>query len=260
MMRLRLPFACEHPAHARPSSSRGPLLTRTVTVAFLIILLVASSAGLLPHSALPQTPDAARPYIPKQSDKALHVVTFFALTASFYFIFDTARRRVIHITLVVCTLILAVGSEAAQGLLPNDREFDPWDVLANVLGSLAALGLANAYHQRSVERRRRAKYSALTGDGIDAEDLELGEAPSTNASGAIEDQETGVVNIDGPLAGRSKSQTVEEELDNWDENQPDDWSDDDNTTTTNNGTNAKMTPATSSADSSEEPGRKLAVD
>ncbi|KAK5079643.1 hypothetical protein LTR70_009269 [Exophiala xenobiotica] len=237
-MRIRLPFA----------------------FAFLLILLLASSAGLLPHSALPQTPSAAAPYIPRQSDKALHFVTFFALTASFYFVFDTARRRVIHITLAVCTLLLGAGSEVAQGLLPNDREFDPWDVLANILGSLAALGLANAYHKRSVERRRRAKYSALTGEGIDEEDLELGEGSGVVESAAVGEQETGVVSIDGPNANASKTQTVEEELDNWDENQPDDWSDDENTNTTGNGTTAKMTPATSSIDSSEEPRKKIAVD
>ncbi|KAK5943578.1 hypothetical protein PMZ80_004586 [Knufia obscura] len=235
-MRIRLPFA----------------------FSFLLILLLASSAGLLPHSALPQTPEAARPYIPSQSDKALHFLTFFALTASFYFIFDIARRRTIHITLVVCTLILGAGSEIAQGLLPNQRDFDGWDVVANVLGSLGALGLANMYHKRSIERRRLAKYSALTGEGIE-EDLELGEGPGVVGSGAVGEHETGVVSIDGPNAGRGKAQSVEEELDNWDENQPDDWSDDENATM-NGGMNAKMTPATSSADSSEEPRKKLAVD
>lgn len=232
-----------------------------MTVAFLIILLLASSAGLLPHSALPDTPAAAKPYIPKQSDKALHFITFFSLTASFYFILDTTRRRVLNLTLIICTLILGVGSEVAQGLLPNDREFDPWDVLANVVGSLAALGLATSYHKRSIERRRRAKYSALTGEGIEdgEEDLELGEGPGLGISRTAEEQETGIVSIDGPAAGRSKTQAVEEELDNWDENQADDWdADDDDNTTTNDGT--KMTPATSSADSTDEPRKKLAAD
>ena len=162
-------------------------------------------------------------------------------------------------TLVVCTLFLGAGSEVAQGLLPNDREFDAWDVLANVLGSLAALGLASGYHKRSVERRRRAKYSALTGEGVeigDEEDLELGEGMGVGAGAggtgsAV--QETGVVSIDGP------KRTVEEELDHWDENQPDDWSDEENADITN-GVIAKMTPATSSADSSEELRRKIAVD
>ncbi|OCT46556.1 VanZ domain protein [Cladophialophora carrionii] len=220
---------------------------RLKEVGFLILLLFSSSLGLLPSSALPSTPAAAQPYIPSQSDKALHFICFFLLTVVFYFIFDTARRRVIHLTLIICTLLLGVGSEVAQGLLPNDREFDAWDVLANVLGSLAALGLASAYHRRSAERRRRAKYSALTGDGLEGEDLELGERANGAMRAGDDGQETGVV----------PARTIEEELDNWDENAPDDaWDDDDDTTATQN---TKVTPSTSSV-GSEEPPHKVAVD
>ncbi|KIX07575.1 uncharacterized protein Z518_02228 [Rhinocladiella mackenziei CBS 650.93] len=217
-------------------------------LSFLILLIFSSSLGLLPHSSLPSTPAAAQPYIPSQSDKALHFICFFALTATFYFILDTSRRRVIHLTLIVCTLFLAVGSEVAQGLLPNDREFDPWDVLANVLGSLAALGLASTYHRRAAERRRRAKYSSLTGDGLEGEDLELGEGANREPGRPnADDQETGVA-----------PRTVEEELDNWDENAPDDaWDDDDDATTS--GPITKVTPSTSSA-GSDEPPKKVAVD
>lgn len=213
----------------------------------MVLLVFASSLGLLPHSSLPSTPEAARPYIPPQSDKALHFICFFALTGIFYFILDTGRKRVIHVTLVVCTLLLGVGSEVAQGLLPNDRDFDAWDVLANVVGSLAALGLCSVYHRRAAERRRRAKYSALSGDGIEGEDLELGETANGELGRPIEDdQETGVV-----------PRSVEEELDNWDENVPDDaWEEDDDATTSQN---TKVTPSTSSV-GSEEPLKKVAVD
>lgn len=100
-----------------------------------------------------------------------------------------------------------------------------------------------------MERRRRAKYSALSGDGIEDEDLELGQTSGPGLHGNEEEpgQETNVASVDG-----SRKQTVEEELDNWDENQPDDWDEDDETTTAG----VKMTPATSSADSTEEPRRK----
>jgi hypothetical protein len=150
--------------------------------------------------------------------------------------------------LIICTLLLGVGSEVAQGMLPNDRDFDAWDVLANVVGSLAALGLASAYHRRAAERRRRAKYSALTGDGLEGEDLELGEG-ANGTLGIARDgdggQETGVVS----------ARSVEEELDNWDENAADDaWDDDDDTTATQN---TKVTPSTSSV-GSEEP-TKVAI-
>jgi VanZ family protein len=228
----------------------------TLIVAFVILLLFASSLGLLPHSALPQTPDAAKPFIPPQSDKAFHFICFFTLTATFYFILDAARRRVLHITLFVCTLLLGVGSEVAQELLPNDRDFDPWDVLANVLGSLCAVGLAGWYHRRAAERRRIAKYSALAGEDVGEGDLELGEGPGL--SGTTDElrrtpqgQETGVAAVP-PL------KTVEEELDNWDENVPDDaWDRDDDDTT---GKDLKMTPATSTSGSEETPPKKVAVD
>jgi len=157
----------------------------------------------------------------------------------------------VHLTLVVCTLLLSVGSEVVQGLLPNDREFDVWDVVANVVGSLCALGLASAYHRRAAERRRRAKYSALAGQG---EDVELGEGVGIpGADGDVgrtsEGQETGVV--------AAPQRSVEEELDHWDENAPDDgWDEDDDATT---GPEIKMTPATSSVGSEDVP-KKLAVD
>lgn len=146
--------------------------------------------------------------------------------------------------------MLAVGSEVAQGLLPNDREFDPWDVLANVLGSLAALGLCSAYHKRAAERRRKVKYSALSGDGVEG-DLELGESANGEVGRSRDDPdlETGVT---------PAPRTVEEEIDNWDENVPDEaWDDEDDISA--GARNVKMTPSTSSVGDDDAP-RKLAVD
>lgn len=114
-----------------------------------------------------------------------------------------------NMTAVVCTLVLGVGSEFVQSFLPNDRDFDLYNIAANVLGSLAGLGLCTWYHKRMLERRRERKtYNAIPGE--DAEDVELGEG-----------QETGVT--DGP----SQSRTLEEEVDNWDEHAVDDWDEDD---------------------------------
>lgn len=36
----------------------------------------------------------------------------------FYWILETNRRRVIHLTLIICTAGLSVGSEVVQGILP----------------------------------------------------------------------------------------------------------------------------------------------
>ncbi|KAI9757639.1 MAG: hypothetical protein M4579_003363 [Chaenotheca gracillima] len=89
-------------------------------------------------------------------------------------------------------------------ILTNDRVFDPYDILANLVGSLCALGLCSWYHKRMLERKRQAKnYQAVPGE----EDLELGEA-------GLGPQESGVTD-GGP--------SLEEEVDNWDENVEDNW-------------------------------------
>ncbi|PFH56378.1 hypothetical protein XA68_16597 [Ophiocordyceps unilateralis] len=169
-MRIRLPFAG----------------------GFLLLLLAAAYAGL---STL-QLGNFV-------NDKVLHTVTFFLLTVVFYWIVDTNRRRTLNMTLVVCTLILGVGSEFVQSFLPNDRDFDLYDIVANVVGSLAGLGLCSWYHRRMLERRRKRKsYTAVP----DEDGVEL-----------LPDQEAGVT--DGP----SQPRTLEEEVDNWNENAADDW-------------------------------------
>lgn len=106
-------------------------------------------------------------------------------------------------TLIVCTLVLGVGSEFLQSFLPNDRDFDLYDIVANVVGSLAGLGLCSWYHKRMLERRRQHKsYNTVPGQGDD--DVELGEG-----------QESGVE--------ETRPRTLEEEVDNWDENVVDKW-------------------------------------
>ncbi|KAI5863979.1 hypothetical protein GGS23DRAFT_604903 [Durotheca rogersii] len=145
------------------------------------------------------------------NDKVLHLLTFFLLTVAFYWIIDTNRRRTLNLTIVVCTICMGVGSEFLQGFLPNGRDFDPYDIVANVVGSLIALGLCSWYHLRMLERKRQRRYNAVPGD--DEDDLELGEG--------VEHQEEGVVSA----AGDERAATLEDEVDNWDENAVDAWDD-----------------------------------
>lgn len=164
---------------------------------FLLLLLIAAYAGL--------TSIQLGQYV---NDKALHFTTFFALTVVFYWVVDTNRRRVMNMTLVVCTIVLGVGSEFVQSFLDNGREFDLYDIIANVIGSLLGIGLCSWYHKRMLERKRRRRYSAVPGE--EQGDVELGEG-----------HESGV------MEGSSRSQTLEEEVDNWDENEiDDDWDED----------------------------------
>ncbi|KAL9106970.1 MAG: hypothetical protein Q9227_008093 [Pyrenula ochraceoflavens] len=193
----------------------------------MAIAFVAWINCLLPHSTTPPTEGTSLArYAP--NDKFLHLVFFFLLTLTFYFILDTSRRRVLNLTLLICTFVLGVGSEFVQGFLPNGREFDLYDIVANVAGSLAATGLASWYHKRMLERRRMAKYGLVAGE----EDVELGVRDGEEG----EEQETGVV-----------ERNPEEELDNWDENAEDDaWDEEDDG---GGGERAnKMTPTSSSAE------------
>jgi len=173
-------------------------IRKPFAAAFIAICLLSALLGFSPS-------DYKIPTY-KQSDKALHFLAFFAVTVTFYWILETNRRKVIQLTFGVCTLGLGVASEVVQSLLPIGREFDPVDVFANVLGSGVGLALCNWYHKRMLERKRAARgYGAVAGDDFDERDIELGESTTG--------QETGVTRP-----------TVEEELENWDDN-AEDWED-----------------------------------
>ncbi|KAJ9148467.1 VanZ like family protein [Pleurostoma richardsiae] len=201
-MRIRLPFAG----------------------VFFLLLLLAGYAGL--------TSLQLDTYV---NDKVLHFATFFLLTVVFYWILDTNRRRALNLALVVCTAGLGLGSEILQALLPNGRTFDPFDVVANAAGSLAALALCGWYHKRMLERRRLRRYTAVPGgaDGTGeedgeaghGEDLELGEG--VGGGGVVSAQESGVTEASGAADGgggaAARKTTLEEEVDNWDENAVDAW-------------------------------------
>ncbi|KAI9643658.1 hypothetical protein NHQ30_008280 [Ciborinia camelliae] len=198
-MRIRLPFAG----------------------AFLFLVLLAGYAGLTSIHV-----DAVI------NDKVLHTLTFFLLTVVFYWILDTSRRRNLNLTLIFCTGILGVGSEFLQGFLPNGRTFDFYDIVANIVGSLAAIALCSWYHLRMLERKRMAKtYHVVPGD--EDQDLELGEGMGAGP------QESGVTAV---------TRTLDEEVDNWDENMEDAWDEDEHAggADSTEGEGLK-TPSTSSA-------------
>jgi hypothetical protein len=142
--------------------------------------------------------------------------------------------------------VLGVGSEIVQALLPvtislvrkhpltaqNGREFDPLDVVANVAGSLLAVAACLWYHKRMLERKRRAKSLNLASAGLSDFDVELGEG----ASG----QESGVTG----------APTLEDEVNNWDEN-AEDW-DDDEPQGASNGVGDGKPPPGSAADAAAD--------
>ncbi|KAK7740440.1 hypothetical protein SLS62_011122 [Diatrype stigma] len=199
-MRIRLPFAGT----------------------FLLLCLLAGYAGL--------SSVQLGAYV---NDKVLHLATFFLLTAVFYWIVDTGRRRALHLTSAICTLAGGVGSEFLQAWVPdNGREFDPADVAANLLGSGAALGLCAWYHRRMLERRRlaarAARYNPVPGE--DDEDLELGEGPGPGlglADGHEEGVTTAAATAGVGAGAGARATTLESEVDQWDENALDSWDEED---------------------------------
>jgi len=195
-MRIRLPFAG----------------------AFLFFVATAGYAGL-----------SSLQVDSRINDKVLHFVTFFVLTTCFYWILDTSRRRSLNFTLLVCTGLLGVGSEFLQWFLPNGREFDVYDIVANIAGSLAAIGLSTWYHMRMLERKRLAKhYQVVPGE----EDVELGEEVGAQDSGVV--------------TATAAAPTLDEEVENWDENLEDGWEEDEHTADSAEGEGLK-TPSASSA-------------
>ncbi|KAJ9487527.1 hypothetical protein VN97_g5785 [Penicillium thymicola] len=171
--------------------------------AFIFLLFLAGYIGLLPHSTSSTIPTQLQP-----NDKFLHLVTFFLLSVTFYWVLDTTRRRTLHVTLVVCTLGLGIGSEVVQGFVPNGRDFDIFDIVANVVGSVGAVGLCNWYHRRMMERRRQSRYGMME-EGT--EDVELGGVENSRRdSETMGPQESGVMSL-------------EQEVDNWDENAVETW-------------------------------------
>jgi len=166
-------------------------------IGFGILVLASAYLGL--------APSIISSY--KQSDKVLHFITFFLLTLCFYWILETTRRKNIQLTLLVCPGVLGVGSEIVQALLPNGRDFDIFDIFFNVIGSLAALAICTWYHKRMLERKRKTRTFGPLTEG-EEDDLELGEGPGSQENGVIPEP------------------TLEQEVDNWDEN-AEDWDEDD---------------------------------
>ncbi|KAF2278423.1 uncharacterized protein EI97DRAFT_499861 [Westerdykella ornata] len=151
-------------------------IRKPFAAAFLVLCAISALAGFSPSTySLPTV---------HQSDKALHFIAFFLVTTAFYWVVETSRRKVLQLTFAVCTLGLGVVSEVIQSLLPINRSFDPFDVLANLLGSLASIALCTWYHKRMLERKRAARgYGAVAGDEFDERDLELGEGIGEQESG-----------------------------------------------------------------------------
>lgn len=76
--------------------------------------------------------------------------------------------------------------------LIQTRQFDPFHILANLIGSAGALILSTWYHKRMLERKRQArKYQPVpTGEDADTDaDLGAGEEMEDLEAGGVEEDE-----------------------------------------------------------------------
>lgn len=96
-------------------------------------------------------------------DKLLHFVTFCILTVEFYFIFDTqfkSLKVIRYLTFAICTISGSIFLEVLQHLVNENRTFDVYDILSNILGSTLGLVLCVCYlnYKKGIAKRERLKY------------------------------------------------------------------------------------------------------
>ncbi|RCI03866.1 hypothetical protein CU098_005760 [Rhizopus stolonifer] len=111
------------------------------------------------------------------NDKILHFFIFFILAVFLYFLWNLSVKR----NLILATsslLVLAIGSEFIQGLLPY-RSFDIYDIIANLLGGITGICLSSLTdylinrHRENKRRfggRREAEYQKALMEFTDEEE------------------------------------------------------------------------------------------
>ncbi|KAI8070477.1 hypothetical protein BC940DRAFT_296212 [Gongronella butleri] len=113
------------------------------------------------------------------NDKVLHFMTFCILSICIYYLWNLSFQRNLALTGGVL-LVMAIGSEFIQGLLPY-RTFDVWDIVANLSGGSTGLAIAfgldyawaaRKEHQRRWGGTRVAMDQQALMDDMD--DLEIG--------------------------------------------------------------------------------------
>ncbi|KAI8645144.1 hypothetical protein BD408DRAFT_429938 [Parasitella parasitica] len=113
------------------------------------------------------------------NDKALHFSIFFIVAVFLYFLWNlSVKRNLILATIIL--VVLAVGSEFIQGLLPY-RAFDGYDILANLLGGTCGIAISSTIdclidRHRENKRRfggiREAEYQSALMEFTDDDDEE----------------------------------------------------------------------------------------
>ncbi|KAI8896139.1 hypothetical protein BC833DRAFT_598682, partial [Globomyces pollinis-pini] len=108
---------------------------------FICILIVLFLLGILAILGFNRNQDIL-PFIPSflQYDKSLHFTCFGVLTFFIYFIWE---RRMLYNLKWTCIImfLFSIVSECVQAIMPF-RNFDLYDILANLIGSTIGVLLA----------------------------------------------------------------------------------------------------------------------
>ncbi|KAI8996937.1 hypothetical protein BDB01DRAFT_830574 [Pilobolus umbonatus] len=76
------------------------------------------------------------------NDKILHFTVFFILAVILYCLWNMSVKRNLLLSMIVI-MIISVGSEFIQGLLPY-RSFDVYDIVSNVLGGICGMMMSSS--------------------------------------------------------------------------------------------------------------------
>lgn len=92
------------------------------------------------------SPPADTPPLFPHDDKVFHALAFSGVGASWWW--ATHRLRVV----VAVGVVMAIGSETVQSVLPWPRSMDPLDMLADIVGVAAGLWVARQRFPWSTRR------------------------------------------------------------------------------------------------------------
>ena len=103
------------------------------------LLAIIITFSIAVGSLLPQ--DKINPNIVTLSDKVIHIIAYFVLTYAWLYVFDFTLKKNHKTGLILTIFFYGIIIEAIQYIMTDSRQADIFDVVANVIGILLALGV-----------------------------------------------------------------------------------------------------------------------
>ena len=129
----------------------GKFLTFFIKREYIVYLLFLSCTAVTLLFTL-SPPSNFQSHSVFQYDKIGHFLMFFGWTLMFGLSWMIRKKNSIKLWVVFLTgLIFGIAIELTQGVLPYDRHPNPYDVIANGIGSLAAIIILNVLQHHHVK-------------------------------------------------------------------------------------------------------------